>query len=154
MPLAPRRPPPGGRAQPLRGPRGGPARGHVGNGVRRPLEHQGRPRGVPRPGLRARAGRPGAEPLRPGLGAHPAGRRALCGHRGCARALRPCRLGTPQLPAPGGRERGLRRYPGSPATPGPPWGLPKASPFLSSPNIPKVRIHQPEVCQVGQGPRF
>lgn len=127
-------PAPGRWAQPLRGPRGGPAPGRVGHRVRRPLEHPQCTRRVPPPGLRSRAQRPGALPLRPRLRAHPAGRRALRWHRGRAGELRPCWLGSPQLPTPRGRGRAVRRCPGV---------SPRLRPliFLQESRVHKVQIH-------------
>jgi hypothetical protein len=128
----PRRPAaaPGGREEPLRGPAGGAAPGRLGHGVRRPLEHQERPRRVSPAGLRPRAGRPGSQSLRPRLRAHPAGRRALHRRGRRAGALRSCGLGATQLSPPprGGCGRDLRRYQVPPHTVPGPWGCPEASP--------------------------
>lgn len=137
-------PAPGGRGRPVRGPGRGLAPGRVGHGVRRLLEHQERPRRVPPPGLRPRAGGPGAQPLRPGLGTHPAGQRALRGHRGCSGALRPPGLGSTRLPAPGGRGRGLCRY----RAPAPPR---RARPAVF-PRHSSGQIHHRRQCEDGEAP--
>lgn len=138
-----------GRAATLRGPGGGPTRGRVGHGVRRPLEHQGR-RVVCRVlelraplGALGRSHRPGSGPILLDD--------VRCAGTEDALGAAPTRAGRATTASTGGgQRRGLRRYPDSPATPGPPQGLPKAPPFLSSPSIPKVRI---PAARMSGGPR-